>query len=104
MDAQVKKGLIDICVLAVLAKGDTYGWQIIKELESVVEISESTLYPILKRLVASEMAEPYEIPHNGRLRKYFRIRRKGKQRLRDFENEQEKLMKIYDYIKEAIHD
>ena len=101
MDSQIKKGLIDICVLAVLNKGDTYGWQIIKELETVVTISESTLYPVLKRLESQKMIEPYEVPHNGRLRKYFKIMNAGKQRLKNFAKEQEQLLEIYSYIKEA---
>jgi len=101
LEAQVKKGLIDICVLAVLNKGDTYGWQVIKELENIMTISESTLYPVLKRLEAQKFVEPYEVPHNGRLRKYFKILPAGAARLTYFAKEQDQLLKIYNYIKEA---
>ena len=101
MDAQSKKGLIDICVLAVLCKGDSYGWQVIKELEHVIAISESTLYPILKRLEQQKFVEPYEVPHNGRLRRYFKLLPAGAGRMAQFAKEQEQMMKIYAFIDEA---
>lgn len=50
LDAQMKRGLIENCVLAALARGDSYGYQIVKDLSSVVAVTESTLYPILRRL------------------------------------------------------
>ena len=101
MDAQIKKGLIDICVLAVLNRGDTYGWQVIKDLENIVAISEGTLYPVLKRLEVQKLIEPYEVPHNGRLRKYFKILPAGAGRLAHFAKEQEQLLKIYKFIELA---
>ena len=50
MDAQLKRGILDICVLTALLKEDSYGYKIIKDLHDVIDISESTLYPILRRL------------------------------------------------------
>ena len=50
IDPQLKRGLLDICVLSLLRRGDSYGYQIIKDLSGCIEISESTLYPILRRL------------------------------------------------------
>ena len=70
MDIQLKKGLLEVCVLASLLQEDSYGYQLISDLSSCVEISESTLYPILKRLDAAKCLTTYSREHNGRLRKY----------------------------------
>ena len=102
MDAQVKKGLLDICVLAALNRGDSYGWQIIKDVGEVVDVSEGTLYPILKRLEGGGLVETYEVAHNGRLRRYFKITSDGKTKLKLFEVEQEQLMKIYEFIRGSL--
>ena len=102
ISAQVKKGLLDICVLAALNRGDSYGWQIIKDVGSVVEVSEGTLYPILKRLEGGGLVETYEVAYNGRLRKYFKITSDGKTRLKMFELQQQSLMRIYEFIKESL--
>ncbi|MCL2756302.1 MAG: PadR family transcriptional regulator [Firmicutes bacterium] len=101
MDSQIKKGLIDICVLAVLTKGDSYGWQIIKDLENIITISESTLYPVLKRLETGGQIKSYEVPHNGRLRKYFKILGSGLDKLQGFEQDQKTLMRIYSFVQSA---
>lgn len=71
MNAQLKKGLLEFCVLAVLKKGDSYGYQMIKDMSHCIEISESTLYPILKRLEQNNYVETYSQEHNSRLRKYY---------------------------------
>ena len=107
MDIQLKRGMLDVCVLAVLNKGDSYGYQIIKDVSSFIDISESTLYPILKRLEASKMLMVYTKEHNGRLRKYYQITTEGKQRISEFLNEWKEMTRIYDFIagKESIeHD
>ena len=101
MDSQIRKGLIDICVLATLATGDGYGYKIIKDLENIIEVSESTLYPVLKRLETSGQIKSYEVPHNGRLRKYFKILDPGREKLDRFEEDQKTLMKIYTFVQEA---
>jgi len=102
MDIQIKKGLLDICVLATLARGDSYGWQIIKDLSAVIDVSEGTLYPILRRLETGGMVTTLEVAHNGRLRKYFKITREGMIKLKNFEQNHMQLMKIYEYIKGGI--
>lgn len=102
IETQLKKGLIDVCVLAILFRGDSYGWQIIKDLSTVLEVSESTLYPVLKRLELGKLVTTYEQPYNGRLRKYFKITRSGEERLRQFEDEHEKLTLVYNFILGAI--
>ena len=73
MDIQLKKGLLEFCVLSTLQRADSYGYQIIKDISRCIEISESTLYPILKRLEANSYVETYSVEHNGRLRKYYKI-------------------------------
>lgn len=73
MDAQLKRGMLDVCVLASLLREDSYGYRIIKETSGYVELSESTLYPILKRLEGSGCVSVYAVEHNGRLRKYYSI-------------------------------
>ena len=77
MDIQLKRGLLDVCVLAAIKNQDSYGYQIIKDMKPYVEISESTLYPILRRLEASQLLTVRSAEHNGRLRKYYRITEKG---------------------------
>ena len=87
MDIQMKRGLLDVCVLAAIKNEDSYGYQIIKDLRPYVEISESTLYPILRRLEAAELLTVRTAEHNGRLRKYYHITPDGVKRIKDFEEE-----------------
>ncbi len=98
MDIQMKRGLLDICVLAAIRNEDSYGYQIIKDLKPYVELSESTLYPILRRLEASELLTVRSAEHNGRLRKYYRITDSGIRRIEDFKNEWKEIMSIYKFI------
>ena len=98
MDAQLKRGLLDICVLAVLRREDSYGYQIIKDISPHIEVSESTLYPILKRLEHGNCVQIYSVEHNSRLRKYYKITDKGLVRISDFINEWKELDDIYKFI------
>ena len=98
MDIQLKRGLLEICVLAAIARKDSYGYQIIREIEGYVEISESTLYPILRRLEAGQLLSVYSVEHNGRLRKYYRITEKGRARITEFEADWQEMMKIYHFV------
>ncbi len=100
MDTQLKRGLIEVCVLAALLDGESYGWALIKEISNHVEISESTLYPILKRLEAADLLTVSSKEHNGRLRKYYKITAKGITRVNDFIDEQHEMQKIFAYIEE----
>lgn len=104
MDAQLKKGVLDACVLAAISKQDSYGYQIVKDVSSCIEISESTLYPILKRLEAAGALKTYSIEHNGRLRKYYRITPKGQQRINEFCDDWGQMVRIHDYVEGARHD
>lgn len=99
MDAQLKRGLLDVCVLAAIKREDSYGYKIIKDISPYVEISESTLYPILKRLENSGCITVYTIEHNSRLRKYYKITQAGIDRISDFLGEWQSVMMAYDFIK-----
>ena len=104
MDIQLKRGLLDICVLAAIKNQDSYGYQIIKDMKPYVEISESTLYPILRRLEASELLTVRSAEHNGRLRKYYHITEKGLDRIKDFREEWKQILAIYEFVvKEDDH-
>ncbi len=99
MDIQLKKGLLEFCVLTVLRKSDSYGYQIVKDVSDCIEISESTLYPILKRLESNGYLETYSVEHNSRLRKYYRITEEGKNHINEFLNDWQQVMNIYHFIK-----
>lgn len=98
MDAQLKKGLLEACVLADLARHDSYGYLLLKDLAPIVEISESTLYPILRRLENNTCLITYTKEFDGRLRKYYSITPTGRARLREFREGISELAKIYDFI------
>ena len=105
MDIQLKRGLLDVCVLAAIRKRDSYGYQIIKDMRPYVDISESTLYPILRRLEAANLLTVRSVEHNGRLRKYYHITPAGIERIAQFTAEWEQIMGIYRFIqKEGLAD
>lgn len=104
MDIQLKRGLLDVCVLAAIKDEDSYGYQIIKDMKPYVEISESTLYPILRRLEAAALLTVRNTEHNGRLRKYYHITPLGRKRIEDFKEEWEEILSIYRFIvREEMH-
>lgn len=98
MDIQLKRGLLDVCVLAAIKNEDSYGYKIIKDLKDYTELSESTLYTILKRLEAADMLTVRTAEHNGRLRKYYHITAAGLARIEDFKNEWREVMSIYQFV------
>lgn len=98
MDVQMKRGLLDACVLASIKSSPSYGYKIIKDMKPYVEISESTLYPILRRLEAAKLLTVRSAEHNGRLRKYYHITPQGLQRLTEFKSDWNELLAIYQYI------
>ena len=87
IDPQLKRGLLDICVLSVLRRGDSYGYQIIKDLSGCIEISESTLYPVLRRLQKDGCLETYDMEYGGRNRRYYRITEAGSAQLNLYKTE-----------------
>ena len=98
MDVQLKRGLLEVCVLAAIKNEDSYGYKIIKDLKPCMEMSESTLYTILKRLESGNMLTVRTAEHNGRLRKYYRITESGRKRIEDFKNEWKEIMSIYQFV------
>ena len=98
MDIQMKRGLLDVCVLAAIKDEDSYGYQIIKDMKPYVEISESTLYPILRRLESGELLTVKTAEYNGRLRKYYHITEKGLDRIENFKKEWEEIISIYKFV------
>lgn len=98
MDIQLKRGLLDVCVLAAIKDEDSYGYKIIKDLKPYIELSESTLYTILKRLEAANMLTVHTAEHGGRLRKYYHITPEGLNRIEEFKKDWEELLAISRFI------
>ena len=98
MDIQLKRGLLDVCVLTAIRPEPSYGYKIIKDMKPYVDISESTLYPILKRLEAAELVSVRTAEHNGRLRKYYSITPLGVKRIEQFKEEWREIMAIYSFV------
>ena len=98
MDIQLKRGILDVCVLAAIKDEDSYGYKIIKDLKPYIELSESTLYTILKRLESSGMLTVRTAEHGGRLRKYYHITKAGLRKIEDFKEEWREVMLIYKFV------
>ena len=98
MDAQLKRGILDVCVLSAIKNEDSYGYKIIKDLKPYIELSESTLYTILKRLELSHMLTVRTVEHDGRLRKYYHITTAGLGRIKDFIKEWREVTSIYQFV------
>jgi len=98
MDIQLKRGLLDVCVLAAIKSNESYGYQIIKDMKPYIEMSESTLYTILKRLETAEMLTVRTAEHNGRLRKYYSITKLGKKRIDEFNEDWNEILAIYNFV------
>jgi PadR family transcriptional regulator PadR len=98
MDAQLKRGVLDVCVLAAIKNEDSYGYKIIRDVSPVLKLSESTLYTILKRLEEAKMLEVRTTMHEGRVRKYYHITVRGIKRIEEFEDEWKEIMDIYSFI------
>ena len=98
MDIQLKRGLLDVCVLAAIKNEDSYGYKIIKDMQPYIKMSESTLYTILKRLELAEMLTVRTSEHGGRLRKYYHITEAGIRRIENFKEEWSEIMSIYRFV------
>ncbi len=98
MDIQIKRGLLDVCVLAAIKDEPSYGYKIIKDVKPFVEVSESTLYPILRRLETAGQLTVSTAEHNGRLRKYYTITPSGVKRIEAFKDEWKEIMQIYKFV------
>ena len=106
MDVQLKRGILDACVLTVLRRGESYGYQLVRDVGEIIAVSESTLYPILKRLESGGLVTARSIEHNGRLRKYYRITEAGERRIRAFLDEWRELLRALSRIEAEVegHD
>lgn len=98
MDAQLKRGLLEVCVLAAIKSEESYGYKMIKDMKPYVEMSESTLYTILKRLELADMLTVRTAEHGGRLRKYYHITDEGRKRIEDFKDEWKEITAIYQFV------
>ena len=98
MDNQLKRGLLDVCVLAAIKNEDSYGYKIIKDMKPYIEMSESTLYTILKRLEMANMLTVRTAEHGGRLRKYYHITEEGIRRIEEFKEEWKEILSIYQFV------
>ena len=98
MDIQLKRGLLDVCVLAAIKDEDSYGYKIIKDMKPYLEMSESTLYTILKRLESAKMLTVRTAEHDGRLRKYYHIENSGLKRIEEVKDDWMEIMAVYRFI------
>ena len=103
MDAQLKRGFLDVCVLASINRQDSYGYQIVKDVPSSLHLTESTLFPLLKRLESAGLLTVYAIEHNGRLRKYYRITPAGVTYLDEFLKDWDDVLDVYEYVKRGAN-
>ena len=98
MDHQLKRGLLDVCVLAAIKNEDSYGYKIIKDMKPYIALSESTLYTILKRLETANMLTVHTALHGGRLRKYYHITENGLARIEEFKADWNEILSIYHFV------
>ena len=87
MAFKIKSGILDACALAILSRGDTYGYEITQEMKKAVSLSESTLYPVLRRLQKEKLCRTYDQPFQGRNRRYYSITDAGRKRLIELREE-----------------
>lgn len=104
MDIQLKRGLLDVCVLAAIKSEDSYGYKIIKDMKPYIQMSESTLYTILKRLELAGMLTVQTAEYGGRLLKYYHITNVGLKRIEDFKDEWKEIMSIYRFVTKEDDD
>ena len=106
MDIQLKRGMLDACVLTAIKNGESYGYKIIKDMAPYITLSESTLYTILKRLENAQMLTVRSAEHGGRLRKYYQITDKGRERIEEFKSEWREVMVMYQFVckEDSVHE
>lgn len=84
---QLGTALLDTCVLSVLMKEDMYGYNLTQNIKDIITISESTLYPVLRRLEKENYLTTYDQAFQGRNRRYYQITELGTEKLQEYKNE-----------------
>lgn len=87
MTYQLTAPLLDACVLGIVRSEDSYGYTLTQKVRQVVDVSESTLYPVLRRLQKADYLRTYDAPYQGRNRRYYAITEEGKKMLEFYESE-----------------
>lgn len=98
MTFQLGSALLDACVLAIVDKEDAYGYSLTQQIQSVMDISESTLYPVLRRLQKADCLTTYDQPYQGRNRRYYQITDQGRIRLLELLKEWQRYKEMVDYV------
>lgn len=104
LDPQLKRGMLEVCVLSALCRGESYGYKLIKDLSQCVELSESTLYPILRRLQSAGCITENSVAYNGRLRKIYTLMPMGRAQIGEFLASWHELYAMYEFIMEGMRD
>ena len=87
MEFKIESNLLDACALSILSMGDTYGYEITQKFQKAISVSESTLYPVLRRLRNDGLCRTYDKPFQGRNRRYYAITDEGEEKLRFYRQE-----------------
>lgn len=102
LDAQLKKGILEICVLAELCRGPSYGYRIQRDISTWVSLSESALYHILKRCEQAGFVTAESVEHQGRLRRMFSITEAGRRRIDEFKAEWQEIVRAFEFIERSV--
>lgn len=102
MDAQLKRGFLEACVLASINEKPSWGYRILHTVPEALELNESTLYPILRRLEQTGCLSVEPVEHNGRLRKYYTITELGRARLNETIADERSIKTIFDFLHSKI--
>lgn len=84
MAIQLGSVLLDACVLAVVMREDTYGYKLTQEVKQIMDVSESTLYPVLRRLQKDGYLRTYDKTFQGHNRRYYTVTEKGREQFQQF--------------------
>ena len=89
MTYQLAAPLLDACVLAIVEQEDAYGYTLTQKVKEIVDITESTLYPVLRRLQKENYLTTHDQPYQGRNRRYYQITEEGSKKLDFYKSEWE---------------
>lgn len=105
MNVQFKKGVLELCVLVLLDKQDRYGYELVQKISDQIQISEGSVYPLLRRLTKEEYFTTYlQESTEGPPRKYYQLTAKGKSYLQELLEEWNQFSAgVNNLIKEGVH-